>query len=279
MTYVEFLRARKVVTVFTIIVAVCVALTLIGVYASAGDMNVSGDGGASVHVSTSAHATVHRNFRDAIAADFAAKHTTVPFSAFVFIALFAATIAGSIFGAGLCRERDYVALAWTKPVSRARQALAYLGVDALGMFAVFAVVLVLGCCLTLWAIGIFGYLRVDPIVWQMLPLSIGISFAYYGMVRAVSVGFPGRGGAIAGGSWPIAYLLIGLTALPLPALMHGALILVNFLNPLAYLTGFNETGVMSTVLWSNPDLRTALVWVLAVATNAVAIVLYQRAEA
>ena len=36
---------------------------------------------------------------------------------------------------------------------------------------------------------------------------------------------------------------------------------------------------MSTVLWSNPDLRTALVWVLAVATNAVAIVLYQRAEA
>lgn len=282
MTYAEFLRVRKVLTIYTIVIAASVAVSLIGFFISVhGSMAVSDVHGAVVRVNPHSHSQVefHGNAREAVQQMFLSHNITIPFSVLLYIAFFGATIIASIFGCGLCRERDYVSQAWTKPVSRVGFALRYLGMDVAGIIGALVVLLVVGVGVSFAVLGILGYVRVDAMTVPLLLLAGGIAFAYYGVVRFVSVGFPGRGGVIAGTSWGVFYLLIVLVSIPLPALYHTAVVWMNFVNPLAYLTNFNDTSLMSSVIPFDPAIRTVLVWCLAVVSNIAAIAIYNRAEA
>jgi hypothetical protein len=280
MTYAEFLRVRKVLTIYAIVIGASVAVSLIGLFISVhGSMAVSDAHGAVIRVNPHSNVEFHGNAREAMQQMFASHNTTIPLSVLLYIAFFGATIIASIFGAGLCRERDYVAQAWTKPVSRIGFALRYLGMDVAGIVCALAVFLVVGVGVSFAVLGILGFIRVDAMTIPLVLLAGGIAFAYYGVVRAVSVGFPGRGGVIAGTSWGAFFLLIVLVSMPLPALYHTAVIWMNFINPLAYLTNFNDASLMSSVIPFDPTMRTVLVWCLAVVSNVAAIAIYNRAEA
>jgi hypothetical protein len=293
MTFVEYLRVRRALVVYTIIVACIVALSLIGVFSSHGSVTVSVDDHraaaqiasagtqriVAAAVGANPHHTTKVGLREALIADFIKHGTKVPLSALLFLAGFGATILGSVFASSLCRERDHTPLAWTKPVSRVQFALAYMGVDIVGMIAAFFVIFVLGEMLIIWALGLTGFISVDARAWTTLALICGIALAYYGMVRALTVGFPGRGGAITGSSWAIAYLLILFTALPLPSIFHTALVVINFVNPLAYLTQMGSNGEQSGAIPLPVTAKIICVWLLAVVSGAVAIFIYRRAEA
>jgi hypothetical protein len=293
MTFVEYLRVRRAVIVYTIIVACIVALALIGVFSAHGNMTVSADDHraaaqiasagtqrvVAAAVGANAHHAAQVGLRESLIADFTKHGTKIPLSALLFLAGFGATILGSVFASSLCRERDHTPLAWTKPVSRVQFALAYMGVDIVGMIAAFFITFVLGEMVIIWTLGLAGFISADARAWSTLALICGIALAYYGMIRALTVGFPGRGGAITGSSWAIAYVLILFTALPLPSLFHTALVAINFLNPLAYFTQMGSHGEQSGAIPLPVTAKIICVWLLAVASGAVSIFIYRRAEA
>ena len=268
MTYVETLRVRRALIVYAIINAAMVAFTLL--------VSFTAHGGAAV--SAEAHSRVDLDLRQMLAADFARHGTKIPLSALFLFAGFGATIMGTVWGSTLSREREHTPLSWTKPVSRDTFALGYLGIDALGMLGAFAITM-LAIGIVLWALNIAMFTTVDAQAGLTLARAAGLAFAYYGLIRVLTVGFPGRGGAITGASWAIAYVLLGLAALPLPKVYHVILIALNFINPLAYLSHMDSRGNLSGVLPLMPVGSLAGVWLLAIVTGILAIVIYRRAEA
>lgn len=232
----------------------------------------------SAVVSAEPGSTPNLGLRELLAANFAKHGSKIPLSALIICAGFGATILATVFGKSLCSEREHTPLAWTKPVSRENFALAYLGVDALGIVVALVITLVL-ILAVIWGLGIAGFISADARVWPMLGMSAGIAFAYHGVVRALTVGFPGRGGAITGASWAVGYVLVGLSAIPLPEAYHAIILALNFLNPLAYLTKIDPTGQTSGVIPLTFGMRLLCVWLLAVITGITAIAIYRRAEA
>jgi hypothetical protein len=268
MSYVEYLRVRRAIIVYTIIVGGIAALTLLVAFTAHGSMVVSAE-----------HSTnVQFGLREMLASDFAKHGTKIPLSVLFVCAGFGATILATVFGKNLCSERDHTPLAWTKPASREAFALSHLGVDALGIVATFVITLVF-ILTVIWGLGIAGFISADSRMGPMLAMSAGIAFAFYGVVRALTVGFPSRGGAITGASWAVGYVLVGLSAIPLPQAYHAIIIALNFLNPLAYLTKIDPTGQASGVIPLVFGMRLLCVWLLAVITGIIAIAIYRRAEA
>jgi hypothetical protein len=250
MGYVEILRARRTILIYSIIVGALAVLAITGVLSS------------PKHGITIDHG--HSGSTDVI-----------PLSFLVIGAGFIATIIASILGASLNRERPNLALTWTKPVSRERFALTYIGVDAIGILSAFAIVLA-AALFVLWAIGAGGFVAVDRDVMSDLLLCLGIAFAYYGVLQALSAA-AARGGAAVGISWPVAFALVLVASVQLPAVLHQAIIALNFLNPIAYLTSVGK-GTAESILPVTLQVRIALVWLLAVASCAVAVVIWKRLE-
>lgn len=254
MAYTEILRVRRVLLIYSIIV---VALTLLSI----GGVLSSPEHGIVINDTPGRH---H-------------NHTElIPLSILLLIAGYVTAIIGSILGTSLSAERSYVSQAWTKPVSRERFALTYMGVDALGLLAAFAVMLVVGELLSLWAVGVGRFISVDAHLVDYLLLGLGVTFAYYGVVQALAVGI-GRGGIVAGLSWPVGLVLVLLGSVQLPGVIHAAIVGLNFLNPIAYLTSVGSGRPDSALPIALP-VRIVLVWVLAVVSCATAVVIWKRLE-
>jgi hypothetical protein len=273
MTYVEYLRVRRTLIAYTAIIAGIVAIAVVCILTAHGEVHFAANG---------AHGAVSTSLRAAIIDDFTRHHTKIPASAIFIFAAFGATIIASIFGTFLAREREHVPLSWTKPVSRERFALNYLAVDVIGIVAAFVILLVLGVFTIMWSLGLMQFLSIDAYTWSGLLLSAGVAFAYYGVVRAITVNVPGRAGAIAGASWVVGYILVLLGALQLPAALHDIVMAINYFNPLAYLNGVHENGsgttTMTGIIPLGVPARTALVWLLAIVSSGLAITFYRRAE-
>lgn len=268
MSYVEYLRVRRAIIVYSIIVGCIVALTLLVAFTAHGSMAVSAEHGD----------TIGLGLRGLLAADLARHGTKIPLSALFVFAGFGATILATVFGKSLSSEREHTPLTWTKPASRQAFALAHFGVDAIGVVTTFVISLAL-VLFVIWALGIGAFISADARMWPILAMSAGVAFAYYGVVRALTVGFPGRGGAIAGASWAVGYVLVGLAAIPLPDVYHTIILALNFINPLAYLTKIDPTGQASGILPFTFGMRLLCVWLLAVVSGIIAIEIYRRAEA
>jgi len=269
-SYPELLRVQRLLLVFTIIVAIPVVVTVCVGFFSHGTVST----GAGAHTLITSY-----SLRDSIAEQFTRERKSVPFFALESIAGLAALVIASILGGFLANERSHTPLAWTKPVSRERFALAYMGVDAAGIVASFLIALVLGVFGIMWGLGMIRFTTVDPDVWTTLLLVGGGAFAYYGLVRAASQAFPERPSAIAGASWPILLGLAAMHAAPIPTALHDIIVALNFLNPLAYFGRVESNGSDTGLLPLAGPLRIACLWLLAVVYGAVAVVLYRRAEA
>jgi hypothetical protein len=273
MTYVEYLRVRHALVVYAAIVAAIAFITLIITLFGGGNVEVDthGSGAAASHVMT------HTTVRAAVSEDFRRSGHTIPISALLVLAGYAAVVMASIFGMFLSRERLHVPVSWTKPVSREWFALAYLGVDVAAVVVAFLVFFA-GELVVTWGVGVAPFLRSDVYVGAALLLMSGMALAYYGIVRAICAAFPSQAGAIAGGSWGVFFALMLLAAAPLPRIAHAVIIALNFLNPLAYLSHVDESH-SGGILPVTGDAGAALVWLLAIVAMALSVVLYRRPEA
>jgi hypothetical protein len=264
MAYAEILRARRALSIYAIVIGGIVAITLLSWFLSGAQHAIHLDGsGAIVHVDQNGRHVSHMG------------QEAIPFSVLVLGAAYFATIIASIVGSWLSSERAHISQAWTKPISREGFALSYMAVDVVTALCAFAIFL-FAECFTLWAIGLGTLIHFDSDVLSLGLLGLGFTFAYYGVVRSLGVAF-GRGGLIAGISWPIGFVLAGLAAVRLPWVLHDIILVLNFINPIAYLTGF--TGERSASVLPIPfEARVACEWLLAVITTAASVIIWKRLE-
>ncbi len=180
---------------------------------------------------------------------FLANHVTVeqaprkgelPDSLFAAIALIAALVVAAVTAPSLNRESPTLPIVWTKPTARARIALEYFAVD-LGTIVAVGVLAALAALVCAAPTGVLRYVAHDAGLGELVVRSLGIAFMWYAVVQAATAGMPGRGGAIAGLSWPVFGGLLGLAFWDVPGL-HGVVIALNTLNPLAWLTSTTRVG-------------------------------------
>jgi hypothetical protein len=160
-------------------------------------------------------------------------------------------------------------------VSRERFALTYMAVDIAAILSA-AIVFFVAELFTLAAVGFANAIAIDGTIVPSVLVGLGFSLAFYGVSRALGTAF-GRGGTIAGVSWPIGFILAGLASAPFPYVLHDIIVGLNFLNPIAYLTSV-ASGQSSTVLPVSFEWRLACEWILALATMAASVVIWKRLE-
>ncbi len=207
----------------------------------------------------------------------------LPDSLFVTIALVAALVIAAVTAPSLNRESPTLPIAWTKPASRARIAWEYFAVD-LGTIVAVGLLAVLAAVVCAAPTGALRYVAHDAELGEMVVRSLGIAFMWYAVVQAATAGMPGRGGAVAGLSWPLFGGLLGLAFWDVPGL-HGLVIALNTINPLAWLTSTTRIGHGATTATHSlfPFLPHAVVvvapWLLAGLALYLATVLWSRREA
>ncbi|HMD01912.1 MAG TPA: hypothetical protein VKG44_03000 [Candidatus Baltobacteraceae bacterium] len=251
MIYVEFWRARNVLMWYAVGLLAIVALIVISM----------------------GHATVEVNDTKVAAPEL------IPLSLLLGLAAYAATIMATILGSSLSCLSDQLPNAWTKPESRERIALSFFVVDVAAIVLLF--VLAVGCGLfVLLQAHMFAHLSLDA---QALPvglLGLGMALMWYGLAQAATAWRHGRGGMIAGLSWPAFLVLLVLASAPLPALLHGIVIALNVLNPLAYfgISSHNGNVDVESVFPFSLNGRIAIVYALGLAGCALAVFGWKRLE-
>jgi hypothetical protein len=211
------------------------------------------------------------------------RPAAVPDSIFAAVALMAALVVAAVTAPSLNRESPTLPVVWTKPASRARIALEYFAVDLATIVAV-GLLAVIAALLCAAPTGALRHVVHDAGLGELVVRSLGIAFMWYAVVQAATAGMPGRGGAVAGLSWPVFGGLLGLAFLDVPGL-HGVAIALNTINPLAWLTSTTRVGngVATTTTHSLfPFLPHAVVvvapWLLTGLALYLATVLWSRRE-
>jgi len=256
MAYVEFLRARRALTIYTIVIAALVVLLVTSLYAG--------------HAHVSAH-----DFGDA-------KHS-IPLSAVFAGAAFGSLLFGTLLAASLNRERDFLALSWTRPIPRERMAAACMLVDFGAVVAAFVITLALGF-IPLLTTGAAAGIRTDGHEFAVIAEVFAVTLMWYGMVQAATSWYRGRGGLVIGLSWPLFIFLVSMQhSLGFGPVVHAVAEGLNYLNPLAYLSSYNEargsdTLVASAALSLTEAARISLAYLIGLATCAIAVVAWSRAE-
>ncbi|MEO6989994.1 MAG: hypothetical protein ABI346_01060, partial [Candidatus Baltobacteraceae bacterium] len=242
MVYPEYLRVRRVLRTVLIVVVVGTLLALIVLALTRGHWgSVSFNDGASVRIDSHAAGAHRVSLYEALAS----KGVRIPIAALIGIAGLFSAIVATVLGTSLNRENETLATIWTKPAARFRIALAYAGVDAVGILAAGAISVVIGVLSILAFLGVLPLLTFGNGTLQTLLLVTGFAFATYGTISALTSWTRRSGGIVAGLFWPIGLLIYGMMAVSVPEGVHATVVAINFLNPLAYLGTVSDKGVQS----------------------------------
>ena len=191
MTYTEILRIRHMLFVVLIIVIACDASGILAIL-------LGGHG----------KLTLNFNGAEMTVGQALARHkTTIPLAYMIVIALFVASIVATIVGCALGRENETIASTWTKPVSRFRLALGYVGVDIAGILGAATIVLVAGGLAMVVAVGAAPLLVLGDVGGTLL-WSVGFVFAIYGTSLLLTA-WPERSFLGAYLLWPVGLVLYG----------------------------------------------------------------------
>jgi hypothetical protein len=237
MEFVEILRARKVLRNYALVLLTGFVLTAISLFSGHATVNVEGG------------------------------HTgTVEFSSLLVGCAFVAFIIATCIAPGLSAESSTLAITWTRPVPRGRIAARFIAVDLAAIVVSFVLMLVV----TLIFLAMFGFLGTlhfnGARAAAVLGLGLGCTVMWYGLVTLASTRLPGRGGMIAGLSWVAFLVLGGLWAAPFPPLIHGLIVLLNYLNPLAYFGNhLGGAGNPHQIIPFGDLLRTLVTWCIGIA--------------
>jgi hypothetical protein len=280
MAYIEFLRVRTRLLWFVGLLLVFVSFTALSAHGGGGVHVSIQNGGSDVSGGVGTNDT---SGAPGGANTLAAVIPAIPADA-LFVAVGLLTlIFGSIVGPSLNREWDTLDFAWTQPISRARLALTYIGVDAAGIACAF--VLAFGCSLVpLAAVGVVSHIAVQPDTLEVALVGLGSAFMWYAILQAASAWYAGRAaGLVQGLSWAGFTILLALgTTQAFGPLFHAAVLALNCLNPLAYVSSLSihPDGAVTegSVLPLSMGIRAALVWALGLAACAVAVAGWKRLE-
>jgi hypothetical protein len=211
MHYVEMMRARRVLVGFGIALLSIVALTALSVLAG------------PTHI----HADIHMD-----------SAPTILSGNIVGVCIFGALIVATLMIPGLSAEAATTPIVWTRPTPRDTIAWRYVAIDLATIFVAFLATI--ACAFVVFAIvGVSKYVVYDPRTISIALLGLGTAVMWYGLVSAAAARLPGRGSMLAGLSWVVFLVIAGLNAAPFPALVHGLIAALNYLNPLAYFSGMN----------------------------------------
>jgi len=208
MAYVEMLRARRVLLWFAIVLAVLVALVLLSLW--------------------HAHPSMH--------------HTSpIALSMILGVAVIGPLLVATFVATGLGAEHATTAILWTRPLARSAIAWRYVAVDLVTIVVAYALT-ILAILLCMGAVGVLPLLRADAHSLVTVPLALACPAMLYGLILLISARLPGRSGAVAGGMWFAMFVLGVLVHVGLPPLLHGLIVGLDYLNPLAWLGHSGSEG-------------------------------------
>lgn len=182
----------------------------------------------------------------------------IPLPALFAMAAFIATGMGSRFARSISEENEaHLPVAWTKPVSRARFALAVVAVDAVGILAAFAIALT-SLAVAIWLVGVMRYVDVTPDWGIQLLRFLALPFGFYGLIVAAtaSLGKSGRGAVWY--IWLGAFVVGGLAAFNFPKPWGVIVDAINLINPLRYAAYSHGSGNNTMTVMGPEDAAHAL---------------------
>jgi len=246
MEYVEILRARRVLIWYCAVLLGALAITAVSMY--------------------SGHANV------------GAAHSTIPLSAIVGGCAFGAMIVATCVAPGLNAESNTLAIAWTRPITRASIVLRYIAVDVVAILVAYAftATIALAFC---GLFGLFGHIVADSDIPLALLNGLGCALMWYGLVMVIAAPLNGRGALVSGLSWG-AFVVVGsLWAAPFPAAIHAVLTFLNYFNPMTYFAvGSSSDSHGRHVLMLSPEMLTLIAWVFVAVTLAGTVRLWSTRE-
>lgn len=246
MQYVELLRARRVLSWYGGILLVITALCLALAYK---------EGPPEIHVGNGG--------------------TAIPFGALLAGGAIAAMFLAAFVAVGLDAEYKTAAITWTRPVTRTAIALRYVAVDLGTLLVAWAFTVLLGL-LVIAALGLTKYVTLGDLHPESALRTLGSAVMWYGLVVLVTALLPGRGNAVAGGSWAYALIVPSLTAIPFPPLLHKLTVALVYIDPLVY-SGFSSSGPKA-LLPESHELTAAIAWGIGIAAIAIGTRLWSTRE-
>jgi hypothetical protein len=246
MEYVEILRAKRILTWLTGFLVAGLIIEVISFYANHG--HVEGNG-------------------------------MVEFASLVGAAAIAALIVATLVGSGLSAEAaNTTALIWTRPAPRDEVAARYVAIDVAAIFAAY-VIMIVAIVLGIAVIGGLSAITFDPArIVRSFLLGFGGALMWYAVISVVASRLPGRGPLIAGLTWGVFPILVGLYhAHNFPIWLHDVIFALNVLNPTAWLGGMTPQGnpsVIPLTVWQ----RILGEWVIAIALLATSVRLWSTRE-
>jgi hypothetical protein len=212
----------------------------------------------------------------------------IPVSILFAIAEVFALITATMLGGALAKENDgHLEIAWTKPVSRDRLALASIGVDMATILVsqLAAVLLILLVC----AMFIVPTFHADALTLPAIALTLLGPLAWYACLTAFSASLKRGLGMVVGLGW--------LAALAIPAIeqgtaylssdiglaIHGAFKALTYIDPIQYvhIAFHGSAGSAGMQSMSTGPLGTSVVLllILTIAYAAAAVLQWRRVEA
>ena len=217
MWYIEYVRARRALTVYGIIVGLMIVIALIV------RINIH------THISRGPGAQMQTSI-DSLAV----------------IAGLAIAILGTVLATSLSSHvNGHLEIAWTKPIPRDRLVAQTFAVDigALGVAYVISIAVLVAVNAIYGAHLVYSFDRLGHVVAEFV-----FAVALYGLIQGVTSGMTRRSGMVAGLAWPILLLTSGGLAAPLPDMIHRLLVIINYLNPLALMASFTRQGATANAL-------------------------------
>ena len=159
----------------------------------------------------------------------------IPLPALFAIAGFFSGAVISRYGRTLSEENDEsLPVVWTRPMSRTQTVLAMVSVDALGVLAMFALVMLLAAAfIVTFHVTKYVVFPTDSAV-QFVRFIVE-PFAVYGLVMALTASAKSAGRSLLGWIWVAMVFLGVLAASPfIQNPWHTIFNVVNLINPLAY---------------------------------------------
>lgn len=167
-------------------------------------------------------------------------HPSIPLGIMFGISILIGFIVASMLGGVLSKENDgHLELAWTKPISRERYALAAFAVDVAAIIVsqIACVAIGLLCLLLFFVPG----LSFEPNAGLHIALSFLATIGWYAALTGWSASVKRGPGIVIGLGWLFALIVPSITGLlaqgtaPLIQIIHAILLAITYLDPLAYI--------------------------------------------
>jgi len=278
--YVEWLRVRRRLLVYAIIVGALVVLTVSPMLWGHGLVH-----GRDGHWSIGWTADIGANSTDSHKFADAMRNARIPLGFLLAVAAGVATLFTIFVARSLNAHFPSLDIAFTKPIGRERLALQFFAVDATAIAAAFGIALIVALGFLALSGLLVGHLTAGPRTLLEGLCALGIPLMFYGTVQAATAWVRGAATGFAAIATPLFVILAPVTHTPFGPLVDAIVALIRFFDPFVYLgqlvesIGTKMSGVQLAA--GNAALvdTTVVVWALAAAMCAVAVASWKRLEA